>query len=229
MKIIGIISSPHKNGSTSKLVREALRGAQDAGAEIDDVNISELDIEYCVGCLQCLATENCILKDDLNTLREKVLQADGIILGSPTYEADMNARMKNFFDRIMPFTSYRSAMHDKYIATISTAGAFGAKDAAKRMTVLKMGFHKTGNISGTLGVPVGAGDIEAFLPKAYRLGKKIVSDIQLKKSYTFQSLVQKFIFRLFVRTKMEKMIIAYKDGTRKGVYDYLVKAGLIKV
>src|SRR5512133_964375 len=190
MKIIGIISSPHKNGSTSKLVREALSGAHDAGAETEDVYLSEMDIEYCVGCLQCLATENCILKDDLNTLREKVLQADGIILGSPTYEADMNARMKNFFDRIMPFTMYRSAMHDKYISTISTAGAFGAKDAVKRMSVLKLGFHKPGKISGTLGVLVGAGNIEAFLPKAYQLGKKIVSDIQLKKSYTFQSLVQ---------------------------------------
>lgn len=227
MKIIGIISSPHKNGSTSKLVREALRGAKEVGAETEDVYISEMNIEYCIGCLQCLATENCILNDDLNTLREKVLQADGIILGSPTYEADMNARMKNFLDRIMPFTGYRSAMHDKYIATISTAGAFGAKDAAKRMTVLKMGFHKTGKISGALGVHVGYGDVEAFLPKACQLGKRIVMDIQLKKSYTFQSLVQKFIFGLFVRRTMEKMIIANKDGNRKGVYDYLIKTGMI--
>lgn len=228
MRIIGINSSPHRNGSTSKLLREALRGAREAGAETEEIYLPELNIKYCVGCQMCLANEGCSLKDDINALRGKVLQADGVILGSPTYEMDMNAMMKNFLDRIMPFTGYRSAMRGKYIAAVSTAGAFGAEEAAKRMTMIKLGFHKLGKVSGALGAHVGWGDIDAYMPRARRLGRKVASDIQTKKSYLFQSLGQKLAFGLFVRAKMEKMIIANKEGQRKGVYDYLKREGLIR-
>ena len=47
MKILGIVGSPHKNGTTDMLVSEVLRGAKDSGGEIQKINLSEKKIEYC--------------------------------------------------------------------------------------------------------------------------------------------------------------------------------------
>lgn len=228
MKIVGVLSSPHRNGSTARLFREALRGAKEAGAEVEEIYLPDYTIKYCAGCQNCLANDECAIKDDLNPLRDKILAADGIILASPTYEMDMNAMMKNFLDRIMPYIGYRSAFRHKYVATISTAGGFGAKKAAKRLTIINMGFHQRGSISGTLGVQVGWGETDPYLPKAYRLGRKTAEDIRHQRPYRLQDFVQKIVFKLFVTKMMEKMIIANKDKERKSVYLHLKREGLIR-
>jgi multimeric flavodoxin WrbA len=228
MKIIGVLSSPHRNGSTARLFREALRGAEEAGAEVEEIFLPDYEIKYCCGCQSCLANDQCAINDDLNSLRDRVLDADGIILASPTYEVDMNAMMKNFLDRIMPYIGYRSAFRNKYVATLSTAGGFGAKEAAKRLTIINMGFHQRGSVSGTLGVQVGWGETDPYLPKAYRLGQKIAGDIRRKKPYRLQNLSQKIVFKLFVAKMMEKMIVANKDKERRSVYLYLKREGLIR-
>jgi multimeric flavodoxin WrbA len=228
LKIIGVLSSPRRNGNTARLFREALCGANEAGAEVEEIYLPDYQIKYCAGCAICLSGDECIIKDDLNPLREKGLAADGIILASPTYEMDMNAMMKSFLDRIMPYIAYRSAFRHKYVATISTAGGFGAKQAAQRLTMINMGFHQLGSISGTLGVQVGFGATGPHLPKAYRLGRKIVDDVRRKKSYRLHNFFEKIVFKLFVGKMMEKMIIANKEKKRKGVYLYLKREGLIK-
>lgn len=218
MKIIGILSSPHRNGSTAKLLNEALKGAGDRGAEVEFIYLPDYDLKFCVGCQTCLSEDHCALQDDINPLREKVLRADGLILASPAYEADINAVMKNFFDRIMPYTGYRSTFRSKYVAGISTAGAFGAKKTAKRLTELVTGFHQMGKVSGTLAAHVGWGEVQPYMDKAKRLGEKIADDIISKKAYRLQQPVRKLIFNLIVKNGMEKMIIENKDGKRRAVY-----------
>ena len=228
IKIVGILSSPHRNGSTSKLLIEAIRGAKDSGAETELIYLPDYDIRFCIGCQMCLANDNCSLEDNINSLREKILQADGVILASPTYEEDFNAMMKNFFDRITPFTGYRSSFRNKYAVGISTTGCFGAKKTAKRMVdLITTGWHRLGKVSGTLGASVGWGDVDPYKPKAYRLGQRIVEDIQIKRRYPFQMFIKKMAFGLFIRRVMEKMIIENKDGRRKAVYQYLKNEGLI--
>ena len=228
MKIIGIISSPHLNGSSAKLLREALKGAKEAGAEVEEIYLPDYNIEYCSGCLNCLTYDSCSLSDDANYLREKLLQAEGIILSSPTYGFTYNARMKNFFDRICPYIMYRSALRNKYVVGIATAGASGAKETAKKITEINEGFHKIGYVSGTLGACVGWGDVTKYLPKAYGLGRKIVNDIQDYRKYPFQKFSKKLLFALIVKPTLEKIILENKNDKRKAVYEYLKNEGLIK-
>lgn len=228
MKIIGVQSSPHRHGSTAQLLQEALKGARDGGAETELIYLPDQNIQFCVGCQQCLASDGCAINDDINALRDKILQADGVILASPTYEADMNAMMKNFLDRILPYTCYRSAFRSKYVAAISTAGGFGAKTAAKRMTIIRMGFHKQGIVSGTLGAIVGFGDVQSYLNKAYHLGNKMTLDIKKQKKYPLQMLSEKIMFNLFLRRIMSKNIIEHREGKRKSVYQYLKREGLLR-
>lgn len=221
------MSSPRRHGSTAQLLEEALRGAKEAGADTEIIYLPDYTIEYCKGCQQCLSHEKCGINDDLNPLLNKVLGSEGVILASPTYEEDMNAMMKNFLDRIMPYIGYRSAFRGKYAGGISTAGGFGAKQAAQKMMIINSGFHKMGYITGTLGALVGWGDVQPYLPKAYQLGSKMALDIKHKRKYPLQALGKKLAFALFIRRFMEKVIVSNKDGKRKAVYQYLKREGII--
>ena len=74
--------------------------------------------------MRCMATGRCGLADDAMALRDKLYESDGIILASPSFGVQPDARMKNFLtDRIGMFTVYTSSLGGKYFAGISTAGA----------------------------------------------------------------------------------------------------------
>jgi multimeric flavodoxin WrbA len=227
MKIIGIASSPHRNGNSVTLLREALKGAQEAGAEMEEIYLPNYDIRYCKGCMNCLSSDRCAIPDDLNELREKLVEADGLILSSPTYGLAPNARMKNFSDRIGMHSVYRSLLGNKYVAGIATAGAVGARKTAKMLTGIVDGFHRNGRISGILGVSIGHGDATAALPQARDLGRKIVDDIQTQRKYPFQKLLESLVRALILKPLMRKNVLEHKNGEMKGVYEYWLAKGYI--
>jgi multimeric flavodoxin WrbA len=212
MKIIGIASSPHRNGNSVKLLREALRSAKETGAEIEEIYLPDYDIQYCKGCLNCLSGDRCAIPDDLNLLREKLVEADGLILSSPTYALAPNAMMKNFADRIGMYSVYRSLLGDKYVARIATAAVIGARKTAKMLTRIADGFHRNGRVSGILGVYVGHGDAAASLPQAHELGRKMAKDIRTQKKYPFQRLSVNLLNALVLKRLMRKNVLENEDG-----------------
>ena len=228
MKIVGIASSPHRNGNSVGLLREALKGAQEAGAETEEVYLPDYDITYCKGCMNCLSSDRCAIPDDLNRLREKLVEADGLILSSPTYGLAPNARMKNFSDRIGMHSVYRSLLGDKYVAGIATAGAVGARRTARTLTSIADGFHRNGRVSGILGVPVGHGDAAAALPEAHNLGRRMVNDIRTQRKYPFQRLFENLVRSVVLKRLMRKNVLENKDGAMKGVYEYWLAKGYIQ-
>lgn len=101
MKTLGINSSPRrKNSRTLKLVQAVLDGARTQGAEIELIDICALDVNYCMGCEVCFAKGECVQADDLNKLVDKMLNADGIVLGSPVYMHGVTAQLKTVIDRL---------------------------------------------------------------------------------------------------------------------------------
>jgi multimeric flavodoxin WrbA len=125
MKVTLVLGSPSKNGNTGVLAREVMRGAKDSGADIEEIFLAEHHIEYCKGCVGkasefCMSTGKCNIKDDMEELKMKLYQSDGIILASPTYGMIMSSAMKNFIvDRIGMFTTYTSSLEGKYFVGIS--------------------------------------------------------------------------------------------------------------
>ena len=95
MKIIGINASPKGNASnTLQLVKSVLEGAESEGAETELVDLYKLHIEYCTACGACYATGECPLFDDFEELFDKMMNADGIVLGAPNYINSVPAPMK---------------------------------------------------------------------------------------------------------------------------------------
>lgn len=109
MKVLGI-SYGRKMSNTEILVKEALMGAKDAGAEIEFVRMQDLTIKPCTGCNACVVSlfekagsGECIIKgDDFGFIDDKILEADGLIIGAPIYEKMIPGHMKNMADRQGP-------------------------------------------------------------------------------------------------------------------------------
>ena len=102
MKVIAFNGSARKDGNTAILINYALSGLKKEGIETEVFNLSGKKIQGCIACNKCFETldKRCWVKDDvLNECIEKMVEADGIILGSPTYFADVSAEMKALIER----------------------------------------------------------------------------------------------------------------------------------
>jgi multimeric flavodoxin WrbA len=102
VKIIGIVGSPRTGGNTEFLVETALKSAEAAGADIDIINLGSKDIEPCVACDICKATGECAIYDDMREIMDKLLESDGMIIGSPVYFGSVTSQLKMLIDRSRP-------------------------------------------------------------------------------------------------------------------------------
>ncbi|MBI2831414.1 MAG: flavodoxin family protein [Chloroflexi bacterium] len=99
MKILGIAGSPRKNGNSTLLLKEALRSAEQEGAETELILLREKDITPCDGCWTCFKTYKCHIKDDMQEIYQKLEAADGLIIGSPTHISSVSSICQAFLER----------------------------------------------------------------------------------------------------------------------------------
>ncbi len=99
MKILAISFSPRKNGNTVAMLGKALAGAAGEGAETELYSVAGKNIQPCDGCWDCMKAGKCHIKDDAPELFEKIMAADGLILGTPVYFWGMTAQAKAVIDR----------------------------------------------------------------------------------------------------------------------------------
>jgi multimeric flavodoxin WrbA len=102
MKVLGINGSPRKGGNTDAILKMAFEPLEAAGIGTEIVQIGGGDIRACMACMACFRNKNgrCIIEDDmLNEVVAKFGSIGGIVLGSPTYFADVSSDMKAFMDR----------------------------------------------------------------------------------------------------------------------------------
>ncbi|MDE5717719.1 MAG: flavodoxin family protein [Lachnospiraceae bacterium] len=100
MKVLAINGSARKDGNTAILINTVFEELHKAGIETEMVQLSGTVIEPCKACWACGGRKNCVhQKDRFQEVFEKMTQADGIILGSPVYTANISANMQAFLER----------------------------------------------------------------------------------------------------------------------------------
>ena len=99
MKVLGIMGSPRIKGNTDLLLDEALKGAESQGAETEKLLIHNLKISGCREIYACLKDGNCVIKDDMENLYPKLLDADRLIIASPMFFYSVTAQLKAIIDR----------------------------------------------------------------------------------------------------------------------------------
>ena len=125
MKVLGIVCSPREGGNTEILVREALQGAQEAGAETELVLVADKDIGPCDACGACSEDGVCKTEDDMQTIYQQLEGADGIIFGTPVYFINVSAQAKAIIDRSYAFLRV-AKLRGKVAAAIVAARRVGA-------------------------------------------------------------------------------------------------------
>lgn len=122
MNIVAINGSHRAGKGTAALLQAVLDATGRQGARGELVELSELDIRFCVGCNACMGKNRCGLHDDMDALYEKLLRADGIVLGSPVYFGTVSARMKNFMDRTRRCTWWTTRWRGRWAACSPAQG-----------------------------------------------------------------------------------------------------------
>jgi multimeric flavodoxin WrbA len=99
-KIVGILGSFKKDGNVAIMLQELLKSAEESGNNVKQINLCDLNLEYCRACMYCRQNGRCILNDDLDSLAGEIINADVVVLAAPTYWANVPAIVKNLFDRM---------------------------------------------------------------------------------------------------------------------------------
>lgn len=99
IKVLGIMGSPRRQSNTEILLDKALEGGREAGAEVEKVLVSKLKISPCLEIYACLKDGNCAIKDDMQLLYDKLLEADHIIFASPIFFYGITSQAKAVVDR----------------------------------------------------------------------------------------------------------------------------------
>lgn len=102
-KIVVISSSLRKDGNTEALIKEFVRGAEDAGNEVEKINLRDIRLEFCRGCLHCQKMDSeCVIDDDMKGLIDVIAGADVLAFASPLYYGCISGQLKTFLDRLNP-------------------------------------------------------------------------------------------------------------------------------
>jgi multimeric flavodoxin WrbA len=101
MKAIGINCSPRKGGNTEILIKEVLNVLEENGIKTEFIQLGGKKVAGCIACMKCRKAKDGRCHQDnvvLNKFIEKMVEADAIIIGSPTYFSDISAEAKALID-----------------------------------------------------------------------------------------------------------------------------------
>ena len=135
MKVVGFNGSARKDGNTAKLINYAFDELHKEGIETELVQLAGKPLKGCIACYKCFASKDrrCAVTDDIaNECIEKMDQADGIIIGSPTYFAAISPEAKALIDRCGMVSRANGDMHKRKagaaVVSVRRAGAIHVFD-----------------------------------------------------------------------------------------------------
>ncbi len=175
--------SPRENGNSSILADQAAEGARASGADVEVYSLHRMNIRPCDACDTCQETGVCVLKDDMQTLYPKLIQADAIVIASPIYWFTMSAQTKLFVDRWYALeSSAGNPLKGKQFGILLTYGdtdpySSGAINAIR--TFQDMFRYMGANLGGVVyGTAMDIGDAQKqpeLMERAFQLGQKIAA------------------------------------------------------
>ena len=133
--IVILSASPRKNGNSDILCHQFMKGAEDAGNQVELISLYDKNIGFCRACYACFKTGKCVLKDDMAEILEKIQAADVLVVATPTYFLTMNGKLKNTIDRFLPKWQDLGG-HDVYIIITGHDGREGLKLVGEELTTI---------------------------------------------------------------------------------------------
>ena len=166
MRVIAFNGSPRKNGNTARLIHCVLEELSAAGIETEVYSLAGKTIHGCIACFKCRDNQDrrCAVKGDvLNECLEKMIEADGIILVSPTYFADLTPEMKALIDRAGFVARANGDLFRRKVGAavvaVRRAGSIHVFDSINHLFLISQ-MVVPGSSYWNLGIGRAAGDVE---------------------------------------------------------------------
>ena len=99
IRIVAVYGSPRRKGNTSLLLKKAVQGARETGAEVEEVVLRDLEISPCLEIYGCKVTGRCVIQDDFQRVLDQIQASEGIMLASPIFFYAVSAHAKMLIDR----------------------------------------------------------------------------------------------------------------------------------
>ena len=178
MKRVIVISTSLRRGSNSDILADKfVEGATAAGNEVEKISLVDKEIKFCTGCFGCQRLGKCVIKDDVNDIMTKVLEADVVCWTTPIYYYEMSGQMKTLIDRMNAMYPLDYKFRDVYLLTTA---AEDEEDTPKREEIGLAGWincYPKSHLAGTLfcGGVNDAREIEgnSKLQDAFEMGKTV--------------------------------------------------------
>lgn len=178
MKILVVLGSPHKKGSSNLLAEQFITSAvEQGGHDIEIVDIAHANIHPCLGCDYCAMNGLCCQKDDMENIKVQIMNSDMIVFVTPLYYFGMSAQLKMFIDRFYSFNGELTSKHMKsaLIAAAWNNNGHTMDDLYRHYQTLcdYLNFEDMGTVLG-LGCGTVAMTQNTQYPRmAYELGKQL--------------------------------------------------------
>lgn len=176
-KILIISTSPRKGGNSDTLAGEFARGAREAGNQVEKIELYDKTIGFCRGCLACQKTMRCVIRDDADTIAQKMLTADVIVFATPIYYYEMSGQMKTMLDRANPLYPADYAFRDIYLLAAAADADQSAMDGAVKGLEGWIACFEKARLAGTVfgGGADAIGTIQGSpaLKDAYEMGRQV--------------------------------------------------------
>lgn len=177
MRIAVLKGSPNINGSSNMLADNFIRGATEAGHDIVEIDAAHADISPCIGCVHCGYEGDCVLNDDMDEFREKMLESDMLVFVTPLYYYGMSAQLKTLIDRFcsrnssIQMKNFKSALLT--VAYNSDGWTFDALEAHYDTLIRYLNLDDCGRVLGYgCGIP-SMTKYSRYPDEAYELGKSL--------------------------------------------------------
>jgi multimeric flavodoxin WrbA len=177
MTVLGISGSMRKDGNTAILVKAVLDTCEKSGLRTEFISLAGKKINPCLGCEKCKEKDWCVVQnDDWGEIMRKVIDAEVLVIGSPTYYFDVTGHLKNFIDRSYSLYHQRKLAGRKAVAVAVCANKGGARTIATIEGFLSA--HEFAYLGGVRGKGYLEGDIlkdTRALMRAEEIGQKIAN------------------------------------------------------
>lgn len=127
MKKVLLINASNRKKNTYNLLTSIEKILENKGYETELITLYDYKIDFCKGCEVCILKGNCFIKDDLSIIMKKIIESDGLIIGTPVYLNNMSGILKTFIDRTCSWF-HRSEVAQKPTLILANTQGSGIKN-----------------------------------------------------------------------------------------------------
>ena len=202
MKIVIINSSPRTDGLTAAILLGISRTLIEHKVDVSYYDLGRLTMTQCLGCCSCYKTGHCVIDDDAEKISREITDADGLVLGTPTYASNVSGLMKVLIDR--GHFVIEQLLTKKYCVTVATGENYGCRDVGKILD--KLVLYSGGHLAGKIVINAPFNSIRARQetnPKIHRIasdtGNRLYNAVSKQKAYPLQDIYHKIVFAFGIK------------------------------